>query len=220
MFRKADFSSFLPPIVAKFLGQSVFRYAPKLLQLTYSTNGDQWKGQRVIMNPAFADVSGFTDIFTQKTIKALDRLKTKDTNAIPIDKMLVKLTLDILGQTIFDYDFKLLDSEDINDKYVKAYQYIIKHMNDPIRVLGGKMYEKLPLQANKDIYEANDTLNELVNNVAEKARKEYDPDVAPRSLLEMILRTRDAETGHVFTEQELRDNMIIFFVSVRVVLTK
>jgi cytochrome P450 len=165
------------------------------------------------MNPAFADVSGFTDIFTQKTIKALDRLKTKDTNAIPIDKMLVKLTLDILGQTIFDYDFKLLDSEDINDKYVKAYHYIIKHMNDPIRVLGGKLYEKLPLQANKDIYEANDTLDELVHNVAEKARKEYDPDVAPRSLLEMILRTRDTETGHVFTEQELRDNMIIFFVS-------
>ncbi|KAG1046568.1 hypothetical protein G6F43_010951 [Rhizopus delemar] len=92
------------------------------------SNGEIWKKQRKIMNPVFHRSMPI------KTVASLIQLlfsAIKEANGrIPINPRMKDFTLDALGLTILDFDFKALQGDP--DHWTSAYILMIQSLFDPI----------------------------------------------------------------------------------------
>ncbi len=163
---------------------------------------------RKLMDPVFFNVDTFAEIFSIKSIQCIE-LMSKHGLVHPT-KVMTDLTIDILGKTIFDYDFQMLEQNIASNKYVGAYQFVLENMSKPIRVLGGKLYDSLPIRDNKQFDEKMDKLNELMIEMIHISKSKNGQG---ETLLDKMVRSTDVETGKGLTDDQLRANLIILFVA-------
>ncbi|RDB19459.1 hypothetical protein Hypma_013686 [Hypsizygus marmoreus] len=95
--------------------------------------GDKHKQQRKIMNPAFgqSQVRELTEIFTEKSIQlrdiwAADSSKQGGTGRIDVLSWLSRMTLDVIGQAGFNYDFHALSSDPKQNELNAAFATMFK----------------------------------------------------------------------------------------------
>jgi len=115
---------------------------------------------------------------------------------------LSRFTLDVLGRTIFNHDFKRLDGE--NDKYYRAYKTLL--ISNPwhrmlLKIPGGSY---LPLQAFKDHFQGLETMMELFREVVKEHKGKVD-----HSILSNLIHSN--ETTEKLSDSELYANIWIFF---------
>eukprot|EP01125_Pyxidicula_operculata_P015202 TRINITY_DN5141_c0_g2_i2.p1 TRINITY_DN5141_c0_g2~~TRINITY_DN5141_c0_g2_i2.p1 ORF type:complete len:475 (-),score=94.82 TRINITY_DN5141_c0_g2_i2:717-2141(-) len=93
-----------------------------------TVNGEQWKRQRLVFNPAFNHAAyeqyypKFSEV-TDKAIKILAQMSDggkKDVDFAPVSQ---RFTLDVLGRSIFNYDFQTLDGK--IDHFYEAYKQVL-----------------------------------------------------------------------------------------------
>eukprot|EP01125_Pyxidicula_operculata_P015199 TRINITY_DN5141_c0_g1_i2.p1 TRINITY_DN5141_c0_g1~~TRINITY_DN5141_c0_g1_i2.p1 ORF type:complete len:262 (-),score=42.49 TRINITY_DN5141_c0_g1_i2:42-827(-) len=93
-----------------------------------TVNGDQWKRQRLVFNPAFnhSAYEQYYPKFREVTDKAMKIMSERssggktDLDFVPLSQ---RFTLDILGRSIFNYDFQTLDGK--IDNYYEAYKEVL-----------------------------------------------------------------------------------------------
>jgi cytochrome P450 len=86
-------------------------------------NGEVWKRQRQILDPPFRNLENYFPIFLEKTSETLNLIQ--DQTIIPdIKKFIKSMALDILGLSIFGYDFNCLKNEE--NKNLKAYVHLME----------------------------------------------------------------------------------------------
>lgn len=90
-------------VVSRFLGRNVV-----------FVSGDEWRFHRSVMNPAFADTGVFMPVFLDKALQLCSKfsgiLDSDGATDIRVNDWMSRMTVDILGLTVFDFDFKTLDS--------------------------------------------------------------------------------------------------------------
>jgi cytochrome P450 len=188
-------------------------------------NGDNWKQQRDVINPAFFNSDRFVSKFSEKARECLDDMfaKSAQSGMVNVPNMITALTLDILGKTIFGYDFQYLkamtnkelgksvDAEKIN--IIEAYHYMMENLASVPKILLGDAYLKLPLEGNRKFDESVEKLEKLLYSIIDQSRshKKEDTD-STLTLLDMMVQSVDDESNRM-DAKKLRDNVIVFFIA-------
>eukprot|EP01124_Arcella_intermedia_P028866 TRINITY_DN5970_c1_g2_i1.p1 TRINITY_DN5970_c1_g2~~TRINITY_DN5970_c1_g2_i1.p1 ORF type:complete len:502 (-),score=124.26 TRINITY_DN5970_c1_g2_i1:18-1523(-) len=173
-------------------------------------NGDDWKRQRSVINSGFGkeQYKSYYPSFNQ----IIDRLLYKF-NQIPegidinVSSYLSKFTLDLLGKSIFHYEFNYLNTE--KNSYYDAYRTLMTgggRLNQLlVEVIPG--WSHLPFSAPKRFKDAIHLILSLFKRVIEdhqKQEEKYD------DVLDKLLHSQQ---DHKLSEVELYSNIWAFFAA-------
>lgn len=101
-------------------------FAQKFLGLNniVGTNGQEWKKCRVVMDPAFYDLTDYAKVFVEKSNVVLDKL---DNRVIEnFSEIMQQMTLDILGKVFLYYIHKSVFSTMILIHFLERLQIQLK----------------------------------------------------------------------------------------------
>ncbi|KAL9647838.1 hypothetical protein ABK040_008113 [Willaertia magna] len=183
-------------------------------------NGDVWKRQRSILNPAFYNVERFGPVFSKKAVMTIDRMKQKSvTNGKEliiknVGDFMTRLTLDVLGETVFGYSFNYLQNDGHNDPILNAYHTAMIGIVNIFRILGGDLAYHWPNESNRKLDESIKILNNLFAELIKKRKELVNQrvlDDSEMTLLDLMIESN--LDGDRFSDTELRDNVLIFFVA-------
>jgi cytochrome P450 len=94
-----------------------------------ASNGENWKRHRKILNPGFYNLEKFFKPFINQSHRAVEKIwKTRELesgDSLNFKEIMREMTVDILGETIFEHDFKALES---SSPELEAYNYLFNNI--------------------------------------------------------------------------------------------
>lgn len=177
-----------------------------------TSEGDFWRRQRKLAQPAFykQHLALMVEMMGSETKGLLDKWASEKEN-IPIDitKDILNLTLGIVTKALFSADVKhRLEgiSEALND---------IMHYADDILKSFVRFPLSFPTPANRRFKRAVQTVEEIIYDIIDARRQELkrNPKVRYDDLLDMLIHTKDEETGETMTDKQLRDEVTTIFMA-------
>ena len=163
-----------------------------------TSEGETHRERRKLVAPAFAHqrVSKYAEVMTDHTNLAMERWR--DGQTYDMAQEMTRLTLGIVGRTLFDVD--LLDNADSLGADITTVQHAAeRQMRVPF---------KLPFQwtAEAALKRLNATIFGLIRQRRESGEDKGD-------LLSMLLLSTDEDTGQHLTDQEVRDEAMTLFLA-------
>ena len=128
----------------------------------------------------------------------------QDGDARDIDKEMMRLTLWIVGKTLFNSDVK--NSTNVVGEAMTTIISMFNFMLFPF----SEILEKLPLPPVKRLKNARKTLDDVIYKIIEERRKSGDDR---GDLLSMLLLAQDEETGGAMTDEQIRDECLTLFLA-------
>lgn len=162
------------------------------------SEGEQHRERRKLVAPAFAHqrVSKYAGVMKEHASAAQSRWR--DGSQIEIDQEMMRLTLGIVGKTLFDVD--LLDRAATLGRDIAALQSaLLLQMRVPFR---------LPMQGRNQAAIAR--LNETVYGMIRDRRA---TGIDKGDVLSMLLLSIDEETGEHLTDEQVRDEAMTLFIA-------
>lgn len=180
--------------------------AKKLLGEGLLTSEDAFHlRQRRLSQPAFhrQRIGAYAQIMTDYAQKTAESWQDGETRDILHEMM--KLTLSIVGKTLFDADVAG-EAEEIGQALTEAME-----MFNLITVPWSGIMERLPLPSTRRFQKARQRLDETIFRMI-KARRESGEDRG--DLLSMLLMAQDTEgDGSVMSNEQLRDEAMTIFLA-------
>ncbi|MGI9056443.1 MAG: cytochrome P450 [Pyrinomonadaceae bacterium] len=121
-----------------------------------------------------------------------------------IDREMMRLTLQIVGKTLFNADV-----DDEADEVGKSMTTLIELFNY-LLLPYSEWLEKLPLPQSKRFNTARETLNSIIYKIINE-RRASNKDTG--DLLSMLLLAQDEETGGGMTDEQIRDECLTLFLA-------
>ncbi|KAG0804398.1 hypothetical protein G6F20_012732 [Rhizopus arrhizus] len=180
------------------------------------SNGEVWKKQRKIMNPVF---HRSMPIKTVASLIPLLFLAIEEANGrIPINPRMKDFTLDALGLTILDFDFKALQGDP--DNWTSTYKLVMQSISDPISNVFCALERLLVYVYPKRRRSADAVakLNAKFDRVISKKREELQNGIFSnkpdneKDLVTLMLEAGMQEDISI-TNEELRHNMAVLFLA-------
>lgn len=208
-----------PFLAEKFLSSSDF----EKINITFSENlnrflgkvhvgaveGEDWKRQRRILNKAFHSLDNYISIFEKKSIESLNLLKEQDIDDVGLFTQ--KITVDVLGSTLFGYDFGALKGS--CDQSLESYNFLLQHLVSnfaiAIQMLTSK-YSNFFL--NKDIPFHLENLDNMRRKLIERSKEKILKSEinGPLSMLDMMV-AESLSSDKEILDEEVWDNAANFF---------
>ncbi|KAI8994752.1 cytochrome P450 [Pilobolus umbonatus] len=191
-------------LITKFLGKQ---------NIVFSSN-NEWREQRKMANPAFQRSLPIKK-FGYLTNKMIDHMDKRETDTFEVLDLFARLTLDTLGITSFGFDFNSL-GEDENE-WVNTYNTIKDNMLHPIFAMFPVLETTLLglFKGRKNVHEKLQVfLTKLDAIIDEKKQFIRESKMLPdedKDLLTLMIES--AESGDSINNEELRNNLCIFFVA-------
>lgn len=164
-------------------------------------NGEPWRRYRKLMDPAFIHIERFVDVMREKCDICVNHLATKP--SVIINEEMTKLTLDILGKTVFGYDFDYIRKE--HSTTIDCYKLLITQSTSFVRIMF-PLYNKLPLESNRKLSKAIDEMNTLIYRMIDESKQQAETGTLLGKMIEKV------EGEQALTKKELRDNLMVLFV--------
>ncbi len=171
-------------------------------------NGDFWKRQRRMDQPAFhhKQIAGFAGKMTDATAHLLESWQGRS-GAIDIASEMAHLTYSIVGKTLFSFDTG-------KDAVIveKAMRVILPHV---FQRLGSVLWapDWLPTKSNRTFRRSLDDVDEVVYRIIQQHRDAEASGGGNDDLLGMLLRARDPDTGDGLDDTQLRNETITFLLA-------
>lgn len=211
-----------PDIVDRVLNEDITRYPKSDLMGTilhqilgngvFISNGEVWKRQRRMMNPAFefARISEVFPLMMQAAEAMKERLdKVADGREVAIDFEMTHVTADIIFRTIFSEPIPAEDAESIFDAF-NHYQELA-YIHGVWNMAGLPQALSIPrLRAVKHARNIRGPLARMVRRRFEQL--EAHPEKKPQDILQSLIEARDVD-GSSFTEKELIDQIAVMFLA-------
>ena len=163
-----------------------------------NSEGDQHRERRKLVAPAFAHqrVSRYAAVMTEHALAA--QAGWRNGERINVAQSMMRLTLGIVGRTLFDVD--LLDRADTLGRDITTLQtWVIRQMRLPFRI----PLLRTPVAA---LARLNETIYGLIHD-----RRATGVDNG--DLLSMLLLSQDEETGQHLTDEQVRDEAMTLFIA-------
>ncbi|KAL7330391.1 hypothetical protein PS15p_205347 [Mucor circinelloides] len=181
-----------------------------------SSNGEKWKKQRKIMNPAFLRASPVKTF--SSVVHNLISVIEKESDAVPIANRMKAFTLDALGLSAFGFDFQSLKGDP--EGWTETYNIVITSLFNPYVNIFAKVdfLMKYISPERRRINRATTRFNNMLQNLADKRRQEImngdtkDVPEHEKDLLTLMIEA-DIRDGSETTTTELRHNIAIFFLA-------
>jgi cytochrome P450 len=169
-----------------------------------SSEGDFWKRQRRLIQPAFHRdrIAAYASIMTDHTTRAL--AGWKDGDAFDLHHAMMQVTADIVTACLF--------GTSVGDvaEVAKCLDTVMERFANPL-FLAAPALTKLPLPVNRRFEEVAPRLDGIVRAFIEKRRSlGTSPD--HHDLLAMLLEARD-EDGSSMSDQQIKDEVLILFLA-------
>ena len=163
-----------------------------------NSEGEQHRQRRKLVAPAFAHqrVSKYADVMREYAFAA--QSGWRDGERIDAAQSMMRLTLGIVGKTLFDVD--LLDRADTLGRDITTLQaWVVRQMRVPFKIPGFRA----PVAA---LNRLNETIYQLMHDRRASGLDKGD-------LLSMLLLSKDEETGEHLTDEQVRDEAMTLFVA-------
>jgi len=178
----------------KFLGESLL-----------TSEGEFHRRQRRLAQPAFhrQRINAYAEVMTEYAVKTRRRWRADET--LDISQEMMRLTLGIVGKTLFDADVESEASE-IGAALTQVMQ-LFERITNPLAAL----LDKLPLPSNLRWLKAKQRLDTTIYRIINEHRAS---GVDRGDLLSMLLMAQDEEgDGGSMTDAQLRDEAMTLFVA-------
>jgi cytochrome P450 len=176
-----------------------------------TSDGDLWFRQRRMMQPAFhrQHIAGFAQVITAATLKMLARwaLLERDGKPVDVDAEMMRLTLEIIGKTLFSVDLSA-DAETLAGAVLTVLDHIVHRARHPI-----SLPPVFPTPRNRAFEQALRTLNQAVLDIIKEHRERHQSDQMATNVLSMLLQVRDEETGERMDDRQVRDEVITLIIA-------
>ena len=211
-----------PDIVDRILREEVERYPKSDLMGTilyqilgngvFVSNGEVWKRQRRMMNPAFefARISEVFPLMMQAADAMRERLdKVADGRDVAMDFEMTHVTADIIFRTIFSEPIPPEDAESIFDAF-NNYQELA-YIHGVWNMAG--LPQALSIPRLRAIRHARNIRGPLARMVRKRFELlETNPENKPQDILQSLIEAQDND-GSKFTEKELIDQIAVMFLA-------
>jgi cytochrome P450 len=163
-----------------------------------NSEGEQHREHRKLVAPAFAHqrVSKYAAVMSEYATAS--QASWRDGERIDVAQAMMRLTLGIVGRTLFDAD--LLDRADTLGRDITTLQtWVVRQMRVPFRL----PRLRAPVGA---LASLNETVYRLIHDRRASGADKGD-------LLSMLLLSQDEETGRHLTDEQVRDEAMTLFVA-------
>jgi cytochrome P450 len=170
-----------------------------------TTDGDTWKRQRRLVQPAFHQnrLETYAGAIVEESRDAVSEWRDGDTRDVAQDMM--HLTMKVVARTLFSHRIAA-DSERVGKammellaSFSSASQFLPAWVPAPARIRGER---------------ALGELNDVIYSIIGQRRREGDRDVPHTDLLQALLDAVDDEgDGKGLSEKELRDQLMTLFLA-------
>jgi len=199
-----DIETVLVTNAANFTKSADYRALARVLGRGLLTSeGDFWKRQRSLIQPAFhrQNILGYAAVMTQAAGRMLDSWQEKGERNIHDD--LMRVTLEIVAQCLFGAEVTA-----VAERVGKAMEVVTERfmVNASLAML---FRFDIPLFLARQEWRAIRELNEIIGSIIRKRRSSDQPR---EDLLDMLLRVRD-EDGNPMSDAQLRDEVMTLFLA-------
>ena len=185
---------------------------PLLGNSVFVTNGDVWKRQRRIIDPAF-EGGRLRDVFPAMVLAgqgAVTRMSDiADGTPLDIEPETSHAAADVIFRTLFSIPIQ-------HEVATKVFEEFREHQRtQPVLNLGAL----LPLPRWMPRFHRSETkrtarvIRELITQLTRERMAEIKANTAPDDLATKIMTTADPETSERFTTEEMVDQVAIFFLA-------
>jgi cytochrome P450 len=168
-----------------------------------TSEGDFWKRQRSLIQPAFhrQNILAYAAVMTRAASRMLDSWQEKRERNIHQDMM--RVTLEIVAQCLFGAEVA-----DAAERVGQAMEVVTERFltNASLAML---FRFDIPVRFARGEWRAIRELNEIIGGII---RKRSSSDQPREDLLDMLLRARDAE-GHPMSAVQVRDEAMTLFLA-------
>jgi cytochrome P450 len=174
----------------------------------FTSEGDFWKRQRRLMQPAFHKerLAALADTMVEATANMLARWGQHPTSTpLDVSAEMMRLTLGIVGRTLFSTDVS-----GTADRVGQALTVAVELSNHRILSLGLRPPDFLPTPRNRAWRQALATLDAVVFDIIARRRA---GETRGNDLLAMLMAAQDADTGERMTDEQLRDECMTLFLA-------
>jgi cytochrome P450 len=173
-----------------------------------TSEGSFWLRQRRLAQPAFVPqrLAGFAATMVtaaDEMTRAWSELADRN-QPVNIAAQMMQLTLRIVGETLLGTDVTG-EAHDVGTSLTLVLEETSRRIHSP-----WDFGERIPTPTNRRFDQALERLNQSVLRVINERRKQ---PVAGDNLLSMLMAARDDETGSQMTDQQLRDEVMTFFLA-------
>jgi cytochrome P450 len=175
-----------------------------------TSEGDFWKRQRRISQPAFhrQRIAGFADAMAQLTQDTVERWRelaaAEPGKPVDVAREMTDLTLRIVSRTLLSAPVDDANAE-IGSSVDRMNAYARDMMTNPFMIPAW-----VPTPRNREFARLAGRLDELVYGIiADRRATGHDPG----DLLSMLMAAEDAETGERMTDEQLRDEVMTIFLA-------
>ncbi|MEO6590660.1 MAG: cytochrome P450 [Pyrinomonadaceae bacterium] len=187
-----------------FKGRALQRAKGLLGEGLLTSEGEFHLRQRRMIQPAFH--RNRINEYARAMIEFGEKMagEWRDGDVRDIDKEMMRLTLWIVGKTLFNSDVK-----DLTSQVGEAMTTIISMFNFMLFPFS-ELLEKLPLPPIKRLKKARQTLDEVIYKIIDERRKSGEDT---GDLLSMLLMAQDEETGGAMTDEQVRNECLTLFLA-------
>jgi len=199
-----DIETVLVTNAANFTKSADYRALARVLGRGLLTSeGDFWKRQRSLIQPAFhrQNILGYSAVMTQAAGRMLDSWQEKGERNIHED--LMRVTLEIVAQCLFGAEVTAAAEQVGKAMEVVTERFMV---NASLAML---FRFEIPVFLAPREWRAIRKLNEIIGSIIRKRRSSGQPR---EDLLDMLLRVRDAD-GHPMSDAQLRDEVMTLFLA-------
>ncbi len=170
-----------------------------------TSEGDFWKRQRRIAQPAFhrSRIASFAQTMVRAASDAAARLEARKGEVIDVHEEMMRLTLRIVGETLLGHD----PSEEASE-VGSALSFLISMVAERTSRLLFFGRPILPTPENFRILRSLKTLTDVVERIIAERRKKPGDD-----LLSMLMEAKDETTGESMDDRQLRDEAMTVFLA-------
>src|SRR6266852_8824349 len=199
-----DIETVLVTNAANFTKSADYRALARVLGRGLLTSeGDFWKRQRSLIQPAFhrQNILGYSAVMTQAAARMLDSWQEKGERNIHDD--LMRVTLEIVAQCLFGAEVTA-----VAEQVGKAMEVVTERfmVNASLAML---FRFEIPVVFAPREWRAIRKLNEIIGSIIRKRRSSGQPR---EDLLDMLLQVRDAD-GNPMSDAQLRDEVMTLFLA-------
>jgi cytochrome P450 len=173
-----------------------------------TSEGDFWLRQRRLMQPAFAPVrlAGFAAaiVTAAEQVAQSWELAARQGESIDAADEMMRLTMRIVGETLLGTDVTG-DANEVGAALSFVLDEVSRRIHTP-----WDFREKLPLARNRRYKRSIERLNRSVQKIIVEHRA---GTAGSGDLLTMMMAARDEETGTQMSDQQLRDEVMTFFLA-------
>jgi len=171
-----------------------------------TSEGEFHRRQRRLAQPAFhrQRIASYASVMTDYSERAMQRWHDGET--LDISQEMMRLTLAIVGKTLFDADVEAEAQE------IGAALTVVMDLFDALLMPFSELLEKLPLPQNKRFQKARERLDATIYRIINERRQSREDQ---GDLLSMLLLAQDEEdqSGGGMTDEQVRDEAMTIFLA-------